>query len=278
MSDRIETFGNSVVQHGAENDRAYLMKVKVEDCPALIDFALDLAAKEGYSKIFAKVPEPSRQAFLDREFVEEAAVPNLFNGRTDGFFCSKYLDPARRRESEPETLEQAIEAAQAKFTPEPGPFALEDGYQWRIMQKDDVGAMTVLYKEVFASYPFPIHDPDYLAGTMDDNIVYHGIWHGDRLVALSSAEIDFDGENVEMTDFATQPDYRGKGLASYLLARMEEDVRRNGIQTAYTIARSYSFGMNITFAKHGYRFAGTLTSNTQISGRLESMNVWYKPL
>ena len=36
--------------------------------------------------------------------------------------------------------------------------------------------------------------------------------------------------------------------------------------------------MNITFAKHGYSFAGTLTNNTQISGQLESMNVWYKAL
>ena len=36
--------------------------------------------------------------------------------------------------------------------------------------------------------------------------------------------------------------------------------------------------MNITFAKLGYDFGGTLTRNTQISGDLESMNVWYKPL
>ncbi len=35
-------------------------------------------------------------------------------------------------------------------------------------------------------------------------------------------------------------------------------------------------GMNITFAKTGYTYAGTLINNTNISGRLESMNVWYK--
>ncbi|MEZ4485255.1 MAG: hypothetical protein R2864_11955 [Syntrophotaleaceae bacterium] len=34
--------------------------------------------------------------------------------------------------------------------------------------------------------------------------------------------------------------------------------------------------MNITFAKHGYSYGGTLTNNTQISGDLESMVVWYK--
>jgi hypothetical protein len=28
----------------------------------------------------------------------------------------------------------------------------------------------------------------------------------------------------------------------------------------------------------GYLFAGTLTNNTNISGKIESMNVWYKSL
>ncbi|NIP49233.1 MAG: GNAT family N-acetyltransferase [Phycisphaerae bacterium] len=104
------------------------------------------------------------------------------------------------------------------------------------------------------------------------------MFNGDELVALSSAEVDFNGGNVEMTDFATLSDYRGQGLATFLLDRMEEDVRSGGIQTAYTIARAYSYGMNITFAKHGYQYAGTLVNNTQISGQLESMNVWHKHL
>ena len=36
--------------------------------------------------------------------------------------------------------------------------------------------------------------------------------------------------------------------------------------------------MNITFARQGYAFSGTLYNNTNISGNLESMNVWHKPL
>jgi len=55
-------------------------------------------------------------------------------------------------------------------------------------------------------------------------------------------------------------------------------MRSAGIITAYTIARAYSFGMNITFAERDYDFDGTLTNNTNISGRLESMNVWHKRL
>ena len=55
-------------------------------------------------------------------------------------------------------------------------------------------------------------------------------------------------------------------------------MQRRGILTAYTIARSLSYGMNITFARQGYRFGGTLTNNTEISGAIESMNVWYRSL
>jgi len=36
--------------------------------------------------------------------------------------------------------------------------------------------------------------------------------------------------------------------------------------------------MNITFSKCHYSFGGTLKKNTNISGGIESMNVWYKKL
>jgi putative beta-lysine N-acetyltransferase len=107
---------------------------------------------------------------------------------------------------------------------------------------------------------------------------YFGCRLSGKLVALSSAEMDSEGLNVEMTDFATLPDYRGHGLAAHLLARMEAEMADAGMLTAYTIARAYSFGMNITFARAGYEFAGTLTNNTNISGGIESMNVWWKRL
>ena len=81
-----------------------------------------------------------------------------------------------------------------------------------------------------------------------------------------------------MTDFAVRIQNRGRGLAELLLAKMDMELRRRRYVLAFTIARATSFGMNITFAKRGYRHAGTLTNNTNISGGLESMNIWYKHL
>jgi hypothetical protein len=36
--------------------------------------------------------------------------------------------------------------------------------------------------------------------------------------------------------------------------------------------------MNSTFASAGYLFGGMLPNNTNISGSMESMNIWYKKL
>jgi hypothetical protein len=55
-------------------------------------------------------------------------------------------------------------------------------------------------------------------------------------------------------------------------------MRARNMKTPYTIARSASPGMNVTFVKSGYRYGGRVINNTNISGRIESMNVWYKHL
>ena len=99
-----------------------------------------------------------------------------------------------------------------------------------------------------------------------------------KIVSLASSEIDYEAGNVEMTDFATLPRYRGQGLGHWLLSRMETEMRSEGIATAYTIARALERGINILFARRGYEYGGTIHNNTNIGGQIESMNVWYKSL
>ena len=70
----------------------------------------------------------------------------------------------------------------------------------------------------------------------------------------------------------------GQGFATILLEAMEDEMQYRDMATAYTIARAPSFGMNITFARMGYGFAGRLINNTNIGGQFEDMNVWYKHL
>jgi len=64
----------------------------------------------------------------------------------------------------------------------------------------------------------------------------------------------------------------------HLLNSMEAEMKDKDIITAYTITRSFSTGINITFAKNKYQFSGLLINNTNFNGQIESMNVWYKKL
>jgi len=275
-ADVITSLGGSLVHHGRANDRAYLLKLGGN--PETVAAELEsLAEENGYSKVIAKVPAAVQADFAAAGYRSEAAVPRFFRGREKVHFMAKYFCPLRRRITREEMISEVLATAHRKAATAASA-ELDSGLAWRICRPEDAEEMAQVYRAVFASYPFPIHEPDYLRQTMADNVVYFGIWEGERIVALSSAEMDKTAGNVEMTDFATLPGCRGGGFASFLLRQMEAEMERRGVRTAYTIARAVSHGMNITFARGDYDFGGTLVNNTQISGSLESMNVWYKPL
>lgn len=274
MPDRIEIIDNSLIQHGPENRRVYLMKAHEDDLPELAEKIETLAKRKGYTKIFARVPATLRDYFRKRNYRREAHVPNFYRGKTDAVFLAKYFSEQRRADPRQEKIEQIIDLAQQKAD-EP-PASPNGDFTFREATHDDAPGMAEVYREVFESYPFPIHDPGYLRETMDSHVRYFCAFDGERLAAISSCEMDKAAQNVEMTDFATLPDYRKRGLAGRLLTIMEDHMRRDGMKTLYTIARAVSAGMNITFARGGYAYAGTLTNNTNICGKIESMNVWYK--
>ena len=275
--DRIERLGNSLIQHGKGNDRVYLMKLKDADAASVIEEIESLAEANEYSKIFAKIPARASEDFLEAAYEIEARVPNFFGGREDGLFLGKYL-AEWRREDDAEARAQKVLQTSLEKAGDDGPKPLSTDSELREMTVADTPAMADLYREVFDTYPFPIFDPAYLEETMQSHIRYFGVFRGGAIQALASSETDVAQKNVEMTDFATMPPERGKGLAAELLRQMEDAMRDEGFVTAYTIARAESFGMNIAFAKSGYAFGGRLTNNTNIGGSLESMNVWFKSL
>lgn len=276
MSDEVILVQNSSIQHGKKNNRIYLMKLDPQDCPGILPKLDEMAQENSYSKIFAKVPNSLMKKFLQKGYQIEAHIPKFFKGKEDGIFMSKYFDETRGLLEEKKRISQVLDVALKKKLQEKQ--SLEKGYFCRKAQKEDVIEMSKVYQRVFISYPFPIADPSYIKKTMEKNVEYFGIWYKDQLVALASSEMDLSLQNVEMTDFAILPKYRGKNLALYLLNKMEKEMENKGMKTAYSIARSHSFGMNSTFSKAGYDFRGTLIQNTQIAGHLESMNVWYKSL
>jgi beta-lysine N6-acetyltransferase len=283
--DCVEEIPGATIQHGQMNDRVYLMKLKIEEKTPVERVLTDverIAQNHDYGKIFAKSPASTLEHFVEQGFELEAQVPGYYQGeqgREDAYFLGKYLNAERSVITNSAHLEQVIAVSTSKPCISSHDLELPQGLSLRELNTDDTQAMAEIYRQIFPTYPFPIDDPSYLTEVMQDFVRSFGVEneHG-QLVALAACEMDKANGSVEMTDFATLPAYRGSSLALNLLDTMESAMEASGLQTAYTIARAESFGMNATFAKGGYEFQGTLKNNTNISGAIESMNVWSKDL
>jgi putative beta-lysine N-acetyltransferase len=278
VQDRIDRLKDTVYQHGPFNDRIYVMRTHREDLDDLLPYLENLTTTRGYGKVIAKCPAGCSAAFEAWGARCEATIPGYYGGNEDALFMARYFDDERQVERRPQDVADNLAIASAKAK-EPASRQVRnwDG-QAQIAGPDDLVEMSRVYRIVFPTYPFPIDDPSFLEQAMQNDVVFFKLARGGRIGALASAEIDADNRAVEMTDFATLPEFRGQGAAQCLLGAMEQAMRQRGYQTAFTIARAYSTGMNVTFAKHGYTHGGTLTMNTNIGGAIESMNVWSKPL
>jgi len=277
QSDVVLHRGNSIVQHGHFNNRVYILKLAPGDIPDIIRYADDLTHKEGYTKIFVKVPESSVEIFANAGYVTEATVPYFFRGKDSAVFMAKYTDPGRKEVHNTTVIADVLSGAFG-YTGERSSPDLPKGFSLMRAHSGDAEEIAALYRLVFKTYPFPISDPVYVWESMKERVRYHIIRKTDLLAAVASCEIDAENQNAEVTDFATSPFFQGKGLAGTLLQRMEDDMKNEGILLAYTIARAISRPVNVVFARAGYQFGGLLPNNTNICGSLESMNVWYKRL
>jgi putative beta-lysine N-acetyltransferase len=270
MADKIETLHGSLVQHGHVNDRIYLMHLEAQKTPRLIP-ALDRMAEEnGYGKILARIPDTHWEAFESAGYIEEAAVPRLYGGVINGLFIAKFFSVKRETAGQPLGPDSAPPVSSASARLQRAAFPVV------ACSPADAKPLAALYRRVFESYAFPIRQPEYLGHAMAGHTIYFCIRVEGEIVSAAGAEIDFENLNCEMTDFATLPRFRGRGMAHRLLHRLDAEAEHHGLKTAYTIARADSPSMNRVFRKNGYRYAGRLVRNTQIGGRIRSMEVWYK--
>ncbi|MDZ7737609.1 MAG: putative beta-lysine N-acetyltransferase [Bacteroidales bacterium] len=278
MTDRvIKTDKGSVLQHGKFNDRIYLMKLGEKDVPAIISEMDELARNNEYGKIFARIPLWALPLFKAGGYISEAYIPGYIRGMEDIHFVSKFLSSDRLLGIETDMLEQFSSLLNKGYVADKQ--IPEDSGGIDAIGEEDAEEAAALFRQVFETYPFPIHDPQFIIRSMRDNTKYFGIRDkNNKFIAISSAEVDTENLCAEMTDFAVLKSQRGKKLSIRLLQEMEKHMKKIDIKTLYTIARLNSLPMNRTFLRQGYKYTGTLIKNTNISGRIESMNILYKSL
>lgn len=273
--DTIKEINGFTVQFGKFSDRVYLLDYLEKYDRLLLENISVLAQYHNYSKIIIKAGKDAATKLEKDGFACEGRVEGYHKGQQDALFMVKYLN-FKRYEHDKKDIAQVLEKTDRMH--EEKPDNLPEMYQIRPLTFKDAPEMAALFKRVFATYPFPIFEEEYLRETMTYNCTYLGVFFQEKLIGVSNCETSKDHLACEMTDFAIDERHRGQKLARHLLQAMEEKLREMDFKTVYTIARAASLPMNATFKKAGYVYGGTLINNTQISGSIESMNIYYKTL
>src|SRR5690606_19040109 len=107
-------------------------------------------------------------------------------------------------------------------------------------------------------YPTPSGDPDYLAEAIEDGIPFRIAEHHGEPVACASADLIRSARTAELTDCATRPEHRGRGLMQFILDDLLADLRALGYPTAFTLARAAIPGVNLAFQRLDFQLRGTM--------------------
>ncbi|ABR55120.1 GCN5-related N-acetyltransferase [Methanococcus vannielii SB] len=272
--EEIVKINDSIVQISELSDRIYVMKFGRNSILETLEEIEKIALKKKLSKIFLKIHEHDKKIFEKNGYIIEGLIENYF---LDGsaYFMSKFFNESRKVPNFSKETKNVLNYV--KSISKVSNIPINKKYGVRIANKNDSVNLAKHYSKVFETYPFPIDNPNYIRETIQSaNVKYFIIEDSGKIIAASSCEMDNENKCVEMTDFAVLFENRKEGLSSYLLHIMEKVMSDNGFRVFYTISRSISHGMNITFKKRGYIYGGTAINNTNICGNLENMNFWYK--
>ena len=259
------------------NRRLKVLDYDAENYTEMIRRLAWLAESNHFDKIFVKAGREDFQKFLSHGYMMEGVLRYYFRGQ-DAFVLSRFSSTKRMQNDglieEARLIEELIYNSEPATERKP----LPDNVALVRATVENIPELVAIYRSVFETYPSPLTSADFVKSTMERNCLYTLATHNDEALAVASADISKKHSNAEMTDCATFPHARGRGLMQHILTALEDDLRDRDIMTAYTLARAGSVGMNRVFFLLGYEFSGRLVNNCDIFGQFEDMNIWVKRL
>lgn len=254
------------------NRRLWVNEYDFEEPGNFVNYLWNIAAEYNLEKIILPARGGDREILEQKGFNTEGRVEGFFRGEA-ACFLTAYLQKARRLSRHLPAQMAALKEITARPRVEPAP--LPPGVELRSPGKNDIQPLSRLFSKVFSTYPTPLDNPEYLAASMEKNI-FKILAQGGQIISAAAAEINPIYNNAELTNCATLPGYRGRGLMANLIASLEQDCAKQGIGCLYSLARASSYGMNLIFHRLGYQYRGTLINNCHICGSYENMNIWVK--
>ncbi len=256
-----------------DNERLWVFAYTVEDHKGFAQHLQEQAQSKNFSKIIIPAKDKDIPPLLAAGFRQEAEAKGFFSGQ-DASFLAYYLKPERGQSRSFFRELEVLSKIQEK--PLINPVIPQKEFTFRQAKPSDIPELAQLFGTVFRSYPSPIDDPDYLKLSMRLGTIFRIAQLNGHIIGAAAAEIDRGNKNAEMTDFATHPDYRGQGLATYLLADLEEICAQAGFTCLWSLSRAGSYGINLVFHRLGYQHGGTLVNNAYFGDYLENLHLWFK--
>lgn len=278
MFETIENIDGALVYHGNMHNRIYFSEAENINLDNLLQKMKDLAKKKRYEKILGKASEKGLNVLKSQGFIVEAKIPGLYNGSVDGYFLADYTNEKRHVNDEKiiktiATVKTIAEAANKPNTD--SHFLMPENLDIKELSSADFPLLEELHQKAYKYHPHQIKDAAYFSKLKNLNHRFYGLFQNGELLVSAILAVNSSESNVEIVDFVTHPDYRGQNLSYFLVQDIKNKMDKLGCKTIYTMVRSTSYGLNITFSKHGFILAGTLINNCMVRDAMESMNVWY---
>ncbi|ODT63704.1 hypothetical protein ABS71_14000 [bacterium SCN 62-11] len=244
--------------------------------PAHLSEIRELEQLDGLGKVIVYARGGNRSQWQALGFRSEGTIPGFFSDAAEATIWASYPRPERGQEKGKHLHDTCLLLALSK--PAIYRTSLPQGYSSQLLGPEEAAEAARLLRAEFPVYRTPLSNDHLLGAILWGTSLYRGVRAPDgALVAVASAELDGTRRNAKVTDCATRPDQRGRGLMAHLISQLESDLRRDyEITDLYTLARAQEVGMNCVFRKLGYSFQGRLINNCRMPFGWESMHIWCK--
>lgn len=237
--------------------------------------AIKMAESKGFGKIWGFVSSEEAGQLAELGFVREGELEGYYRAGA-GIGIAYYLSPERAISQRTFEEDAIVRLSEEKATQAASQSPAD--YTFRAATSADTQRISDVLCQVFSSYPTPIDSAQAIADAMARSAFFMLAEYQGEIISVMSADIDLEHLVAEMTDCATLPEHRGKGLMQELLQQMEIEMRQRGLRALFTLARATSQAMNIAFARQEYQYRGRFINNCHIAGDWEDMNIWVKSL
>lgn len=235
---------------------------------ALADRLVARAEEAGRGRIVALVPAPVGEGLEQEGFALEGVMPGFYRGDEDCAVLGLGLDEERMA---PAWADEVARTDALLATNGPG--RCHPTVETHRASVGDAPAIASLLNETFADYPTPT-TPAYVAEQIVSGTPFRLVRDDGELVACASADLVRTAEAAELTDCATRPSHRGRGLMQSILTDLMGDVSALGYPTVFTLARARIPGVNLAFQRLGFVHRGRMVQSCRIGDGLEDMNIW----